>query len=127
MVLDVPYNEAQKLGDPGTFVCQRDSFQEECDSIRYGSLLRELARIKLWPQIRADSCSLSVTSLISKISEMRAKHLGGKGNHWPCSHMNFPTKFNSITSAMPDPVCEQHRRHMEAARSAALKRKIDEV
>jgi len=98
---------------------QRQS--SDCNAIVYGSLLRGLHSIDLWPRKRPEDIHISIQELRQKLEALRIStllgHRDGFGvytNHSRCSIPNYREEICEVLLSIADPVLDSHRQHMKA-------------
>lgn len=93
-------------------VCSQAFFRKECDAIVYGSLLRGLQELDLWPRKPADTIKISVNELASQLQSLY-NYVYPRSGHDSCNlAFRLRDQIASTLSSVPNPVLASHRRHM---------------
>ncbi|KAL7269957.1 hypothetical protein RUND412_007345 [Rhizina undulata] len=118
-LLELPYSRLDKYESTIASICRQPGNKEGCDAAVYGSIARGVQKAGLWPRKRAGEIHMSATELAAKVGDIQVHYPTYKSsysyeNHYSCSTHNFMELVTKTLSAIPSPVLESHRRHMEA-------------
>jgi hypothetical protein len=81
-LLGLVYADVDRFSTSTQKICRAAHDKSLCDAIKYGSLLKELQRLDLWPRKSAVDIKLSVQDLAEKLSEFRVLSF-----EFPCRHV----------------------------------------
>ena len=84
----------------------------ECDILSYGSLIRHLLRVGLWPRKAPEQVDCTVDTLI------KALRFDPWAKHYICRVYEFEAKVKDLLSCVPSPVLDSHRQHFKAQKSS---------
>ena len=113
-LLKVPYSRLDQYESTISGICCQPGNREGCDAAIYGSIARGVQKAGLWPRKRAGDIHISPKELAAKVGDIRlyyAKY--SYENHSNCGASNLAGQVTNILSAVPSPVLELHRQHME--------------
>jgi hypothetical protein len=84
----------------------------------YGSLMRGLRKVGIWPRMSPDDVLFSLESLYSGLKDMRIGvfHSGHKAYqaHHDCAIQSLEHELLEVMSSITDPVLKEHRNHMKS-------------
>lgn len=119
-VLDIVYCQVDRFSDPKSIRCLRKT--EDCDSLVYGSLIRGLRKVGVWPKVDPNDITISIRSIcadlenvkIGTFAEASGNSYCGQYQHHQCSIPSLHEEVKGIILSNPDPVLEAHRKHMKS-------------
>lgn len=114
-LLKLPYDYIDLFHRSTVSVCCQQYFRKECDAMVYGSLLKSLQELDLWPRKSADNIKMSVDLLASRIESLGiyVYPMNDFSDHFNCNLVpRFRDRIPSLLASIPNPVLASHRRHM---------------
>jgi hypothetical protein len=101
-------------GSKAGYACFEDddvppSESQACDDLNYGSLLRNLEEVGLWPLPCPEKAQDSIGTLAGKLNGMKFPRYE---MHEEC-HLDFTGRVKNILDSMGSAVLAAHRMHMK--------------
>ena len=124
-LLTMIYDYVDSFANNKKTVCRQKPYADQCDTLVYGSILRGLHALDLWPRRSFDTINISLQGLVTQLQSLKIFTYPGdrdaygyqrSNSHHSCDWQEKNNVIAVTLSSMPNPVLESHHRHMQIQR-----------